>query len=54
MQVNVSDKELIEELIKRLKDKCYCNFNSLKPELKPLKKLITKRWNEPIDMHCIE
>jgi len=54
MEVEIIDEELIYELTSRLKDECYCGFRGLKPELEELKQILETRWNEPIDLHCIE
>ena len=52
--IDFSDTDMIRGLITLLDNCCYCNFDSLKPELEKLKALIDKRWNEPVDVSCIE
>ena len=54
MEVDIKTEDIIKELTKRLKGMCYCRFDKSKKQIEPLKNLIEERWNEPLDVGCIE
>ena len=54
MQIEIKTEDLIEELEKRIEGWCYCRFDGHKKDLKPIKDLLEKRWEEPLDTGCIE
>lgn len=53
-KITIDNEKIIKCLTEELKSVCFCQFNSLKPELSNLNDVIKKRWNEPVDVGCIE
>ena len=53
-KVDIEVDEMIDRLTEQLEGDCYCNFESRKKKLKKLKDILEKRWDEPIDLSCIE
>jgi hypothetical protein len=54
LTTEIPTEKVVLELTKELKGLCWCKFHDMKKELEPLKKLLAKRWNEPVDPGCIE
>ena len=54
MKIDLPVDRLTKCLHQKLEECCWCQFDKHKPKLKELRDLLNKRWDEPIDPHCIE